>query len=91
MVTEKSASCYNQEQSSRKITEKGFSNHITSNCGSIPQILTFKDEMTVKAQHRHGQASGEVSGGSASTQTSSHNVHMHIKLWQKKKKDTQKA
>lgn len=87
MVTEKSASCYSQEQSSMKIIEKDFRIILRATAGGFPKILTFKDEMTVKAQHRHDQASSDVSGCSAPAHNSSHNVKMHIMLWQN---DTQR-
>lgn len=96
-----------RNKSSTQIIEKGFYSNITSNCGRIPQLLAFEDEMTFKAPHRHGQALyysrlrhiiainavrgshwGKVYTGGCSvrTETSSHNVNMHIKLWQKKHK-----
>lgn len=87
MVTEKSASFYSQEQSSMKIIVCVKCN-VKLIVGGFPKILTFKDEMTFKAQHRRDQASGDVSGCPAGTQNSSHNVSMHIMLWQN---DTQKA
>lgn len=65
MVTEKSASCYSQEQSSTKIIEKDFRIILRATVVGFTKILTFKDEMTFKAQHRHDQASSEVSGCSA--------------------------
>lgn len=62
MVTEKSASCYSQEQSSTKTIEKDFRIILGATVVGSPKTLTFKDETTFKAQHRRDEASGGVSG-----------------------------
>lgn len=62
MVTEKSASCYSQEQSSTKIIEKDSRIILGATVVGSPKVVTFKDETTFKAQHRRDEASGGVSG-----------------------------